>query len=161
MDTSPTTTQPNGRGGLIVRKPNGQFAPGTQPPVAITSANARILAARRYDKQRAAFAAGVVQAIADTGLLPPGNDKDAAAWQVIANKATTVLLDADSARGVADLMQPIGRNAGWIAQDRERDDSTGGVRLEVWGDALDRVLDALRPRDVVDAQAIDVTTDEE
>lgn len=149
----------DGKTGVIVRAANGNFLPGTKTHAPISHANARAFNARRYDKQRAAFAAGVTKAIQDTGLLPPSDDHAASAWGVIAERATTVLLDTDTARGFADLMTPIGRNAGWIQQDRDREDSTGGVRLEVWGDALDRVLDALRSRDdVIDAQAQDAET---
>ncbi len=144
----------NGKTGVIVRAANGNFLPGTKPPVPITSANARSMSARRYDKQRQAFAAGVTKAIADTGLLPPSDDHAAAAWGVIAERATGILLDTDNARNFADLMQPIGRNAGWLREDKDREDSTGGVRLEVFGDAVDKLLDVLRPRaDIIDADA--------
>lgn len=148
----------DGKTGVIVRAANGNFLPGTKPANPITPANARSMAARRYETQKAAFAAGVAKAIADTGLLPRTDNKDAAAWGVIAERATTVLLDTDTARGFADLMQPIGKNAGWLREDKDRDDSTGGVRLEVFGDAVDKLLDALRPRaDVIDAEATDAS----
>jgi hypothetical protein len=146
----------DGKTGVIVRAANGNFLPGTKTHEPISHANARAMNSRRYQLQREAFAAGVVQAIQDTGLLPRAGDKDAAAWQVIANKATTVLLDTDNARNIADLMQPIGRNAGWLQQDKDRDDPASGVRLEVWGGAVDKLLDVLQQRDSADVIAAPV-----
>ena len=126
----------------IVRDEKGRFMPGTEPPNKITNpTQAHALARARWDKQREAWAAGIVQAIDDTGMLPPGDDHDAGAWQVIANKATTLLLDSDNARGFAELARLVGRNAGYTADDSRPAGADNA--LLVSDDTAARILDLI------------------
>jgi hypothetical protein len=126
----------------------------------LDTAQATALARQRWDKQKAAWEAGVISAIKDTGLLPPQDDQSAGAWQAIANKATTVLLDTDNARGFSELATLVGRNAGWIASATDKDAPAPGiVRLDVDANTLLDMLRTVRAeaeaRDVVDVDIVE------
>lgn len=127
--------------GRIVANPGG----GAN---AITPANASALARRRWDKQRRAFADGVIETIRDTGQMPPTDDYDAGAMQVIGSKAMQVLLDTDNARGFSELMKSITHTADWIP-DRQQHDTTGDVAAMLGlSDADDMLLVIRRARQI-------------
>ena len=135
---------------LIVRDVHGRFLPGVGNGGSSTGISspeqARALAHRRYELQRAAHAAGVVRAIVERGEMPPGQTGDAGAWSAIATRATQILLDADSAAGFERLASFVGKSAGWT-QDKDRDDTGGGgITMHIDIDTARAVLAALRDR---------------
>lgn len=119
MTTPDTTTQPAPirekvlKNGTVMR--NGRFVtgPDKSAPGVITTQNARTLAQTRWDKQRAAFAAGMIQAIKSTGMMPDGATGEAGAWQAIAERATTVMLDEQDAGRLARLLKTSADLAGY------------------------------------------------
>jgi hypothetical protein len=100
------------------------------PKYAITSTNVNEYHNLRKVKQlaqRDAIAAGIVQAMKDTGFVPhaaEGQDAEQAAASAIANKGATLLLDTQGARGFKELAEWLFSSADWVPDRREAQDST-------------------------------------
>jgi hypothetical protein len=147
--------------GVIVRAPNGRFLPGTNTPSQITTENQRGMRARRYQLAADAARAGMLKHVQECGTLDIDLRQPVDAWGELVGHAAGLAMVSDSARGLAELGRFVGQAAQMLPDQRERSDEVeaGGVRLTLWGDALDRVLEVLtQPRGEVVHKTDDIDT---
>jgi hypothetical protein len=121
---------------------NGRFVKGHMVGVKtrITPANARIYEARRRAIATQRAEDGIRAAVAERGITLPGAPLD---WvEPIARARAIAALDPGHRDGVANA-RFVFAAAGVPLADQQGGDEDGGMRLEVWGDALERILEAL------------------
>jgi len=123
---------------------------------AITQAQASVMARSRWDAKRAAFERGIAAAIAETGMMPPGNDHTAAAWEVIGNKAATLLLDETNARNYASLLHEVRATV----QDRDEPAIAAGAAAGAVAGVLNVIIAAIQQQRaaVLDADIAEAET---
>lgn len=111
------------------RNANGRFISGPDKSAPnngmITPDNARDMVARRQAMARDAFAAGIVRTMVNTGQAKI-HEGEAGAWQAVAEKATTLLLDSDDAGRFARLLKTTAELAGY-APTRQAEQQQAGV----------------------------------
>lgn len=95
----------------IVCAPSPEHAP-------ITKSNAKVVADKRWNAARDAFAQGVALGTVGKRVVP------LEAWARIGKKAGQLLMDAKSARGFADLARFTGEAAGFVPMARGREEMT-------------------------------------
>lgn len=124
------------KNGVIMRNERGKFAPGTQSKAGIkSSADARNLAQKRWDKYRAATAKGIV---AEAIAIDPSANTPEAAMALVAGKQYVALMDSDKPK-VDDLYrmyQIVGGLplAGELqAQAQSPAGTVGGIVTEILG----------------------------
>ena len=93
--------------GKIVRGEGGKFAPGTVPPVQITSANARSLAKRRWEKAAQTSRNRVIR---EAASIDPDVRTIYDATALLLAKQYTTLIDSDKPRmdDTEKMMQLLG-----------------------------------------------------
>lgn len=127
----------------IDRDDNGRFVKGhmVSATTRITPANTCIYQARRREIAAQRAEDGIRAAIAERGITLPGAPLD---WvKPIARARAIAALDPGHRDGVANACF-VFASASVPLADQRGGDEVGGMRLEVWGDALERILETLR-----------------
>lgn len=152
----------DGKRGVIVRQPNGHFAPGTQSHAPITRENARQMHEKNVELHRQAAADAIYKEAVETGLI----DADAipaAAWGVLVKRVWQQIMDSDKPRG--DDMLAVGRAIGAIVPVGVLAHSDDNATASSWMEFLrgasvsitrlpgDSVIDVL-PTDTLDLSAL-------
>ena len=130
--------------GVIVRAANGHFLPGTRAPATIASSeDARKLASGRWQRHYERVQQAAIDAAIEAGHAPEGAPRAEFAYPIAKSQARLALkAGRDSTRAAEFVFTHAGYGTGG-----DQRDAAGGVRLELWGDALERVLALLGERE--------------
>lgn len=152
-----TVEQVNGGEGIIVRAANGRFLPGTRSHAPISHENAREFQQTRWQRHRERVQQAAIDAAIETGHAPQGALAVDFAYPIAKAQSKLALSGKrESTRAAEFVFTHAGYPSGGDQQ------AASGVRLEVWGDALDRVLAVLagRRNAQLEEQATDVQPSE-
>jgi len=129
--------------GIIVRAANGHFLPGTTARRnEFSQADAGKIASSRWQRHHERVAQAAIDAAIETGHAPADAMAVDFAYPIAKSQAKLALeAGRDSTRAAEFVFTHAGYGTGG-----DQRDAAGGVRLELWGDALERVLALLGER---------------
>ena len=105
------------KNGVVYRRGGGKncIVYGKNITTKITKENGAAYHKRRYDQYHEAFANGVIKSFKNSGLIKGLVDAPSEAIEIIGDKSATMLLDTNSARGYAEILNAVMENSGWKA----------------------------------------------
>lgn len=126
--------------GVIVRKPDGKFAPGTKPANIITAATARDMQRKFKEKTARLLREKISEATFGKGsqFAPAAAvaEVGSAIWKDVANNPQA------HARDRLEAWQAIGKHAQMLGDPREKD-TTSGISIDIGADLARDLVQAL------------------